>query len=150
MGEFIILVAFILLVAVLLPYLFHKYPALFYATDSHIIYAKDLVQFIFNCTWIKMNNIHYDTDRLHIVKIDETNHNYCEIKSLGNTTFEVEIDKDEISLIHTLENVNTDFEHYFDSLNGKWDFSDNPSFMYIQDLHQQMLYAEALCHRFNV
>lgn len=150
MGEFIILIVFVVLVAVILPFMFHKYPGLFYATDSHIIYAKDLVQFISNCTWIKMNKIHYDTNKLHILEIDENNHNYCAIKSLDNTTFEIEINKNEISLIHTLENVNTDFEHYFDSLSGKWDFSDNPSFMHIQDLYQQMMYAEALCYKINV
>ena len=71
LEELIILAVFLILVAVLIPFMFHKYPGLFYATDSHILYAKDLVQFISNCTWIELNKIHYDNDRLHIMWIDK-------------------------------------------------------------------------------
>lgn len=148
MGEFIILAAFIILVVIIIPYLLNKHSIGFYS-NKHILFAKDLVSFISNCTWIIMNNIDYDKDRLHITEIDKGYHNYCEVKSLNDTTFEVEISKDEISLIHTLSSLNTNFEHYFKSLNGEWDYSDDPYSMYVQDLYQQMIYAEELCYKHN-
>lgn len=151
LEEFIIFAVFLILVAVLIPFMFHKYPGLFYATESHIIYAKDLVRFISNCTWIELNKIHYDKDRLHIVGIDEDNHDYCVTRSLGNTYYDIQINKENISLSCILDyGVHYAFERNFESLNDKWDFTDDPNFIYIQNLYEQMLYAEALCYRYKV
>ena len=76
--------------------------------------------------------------------------NYCKVKSLNYTFFEIEISDGEISLIHILPGSNTNFKYYFKSLNGEWEYSNNPFSSYIQDLHQQMLYAKELRHMYQV
>lgn len=149
MGEFIILAVFIILTIVIIPHLLDKYSAHFF-TNIHILYAKDLVSFISDCIWIELNNIDYDTNKLCIIAIDKVHTNYCEVKSLNDTFFGIEISDGEISLTHTLSGFNTNFEYYFKSLNGEWDYSNNPYSIYIQDLHQQMLYAKELRHMYQV
>lgn len=149
MGEFIILAVFIILAIVIIPHLLDKYSTHFF-TNIHILYAKDLVSFISDCIWIELNNIEYDTNKLCIIAIDKVHTNYCEVKSLNDTFFEIEISDGEISLIHTLSGFNTNFEYYFKSLNGEWDYSNNPYSIYIQDLYQQMLYAKELRHTYQV
>ena len=149
MGEFIILAVFIILIIVIIPHLLDKYSEHFF-TNIHILYAKDLVSFISDCIWIELNNIDYDTNKLCIISIDKVHTNYCEVKSLNDTFFEIEISDGEISLTHTLSGFNTNFEYYFKSLNGEWDYSNNPYSIYIQDLHQQMLYATELRHMYQV
>lgn len=149
MGEFIILAVFIILIIVIIPHLLDKYSEHFF-TNIHILYAKDLVSFISDCIWIELNNIDYDTNKLCIIAIDKVHTNYCEVKSLNDTFFEIEISDGEISLTHTLSGFNTNFEYYFKFLNGEWDYSNNPYSIYIQDLHQQMLYAKELRHMYQV
>ena len=149
MGEFIILAVFIILIIVIIPHLLDKYSEHFF-TNIHILYAKDLVSFISDCIWIELNNIDYDTNKLCIIAIDKVHTNYCEVKSLNDTFFEIEISDGEISLTHTLSGFNTNCEYYFKSLNGEWDYSNNPYSIYIQDLHQQMLYAKELRHMYQV
>ena len=145
MGELIILAAFIILSIGVIPHLLDKYSAHF-LTNIHILYAKDLVSFISNCVWIELNNIDYDINKLCIIAIDKVHANYCELKSLNDTFFEVEIRDGEVSLTHTLSSLNTNFVYYFKSSNGEWDYSDNPYSVYIQDLYQQMSYAKELRH----
>ena len=149
MGEFIILAVFIILTIVIIPHLLEKYFTHFF-TNIHILYAKDLVSFISDCIWIELNNIEYDTNKLCIIAIDKVHTNYCKVKSLNYTFFEIEISDREISLIHILPGSNTNFEYYFKSLNGEWEYSNNPFSIYIQDLHQQMLYAKELRHMYQV
>lgn len=149
MGEFIILAVFIILTIVIIPHLLEKYSTHFF-TNIHILYAKDLVSFISDCIWIELNNIEYDTNKLCIIAIDKVHTNYCKVKSLNYTFFEIEINDGEISLIHILPGSNTNFEYYFKSLNGEWEYSNNPFSIYIQDLHQQMLYAKELRHMYQV
>lgn len=149
MGEFIILAVFIILTIVIIPHLLDKYSAHFF-TNIHILYAKDLVSFISDCIWIELNNIDYDINKLCIISIDKVDGNYCEVKSLNDTFFEIEISDGEISLTHTLSGFNTNFKYYFKSLNGEWDYSNNPYSIYIQDLYQQMLYAKELRHMYQV
>lgn len=149
MGEFIILAVFIILIIVIIPHLLDKYSAHFF-TNIHILYAKDLVSFISDCIWIELNNIDYDTNKLCIIAIDKVHTNYCKVKSLNDTFFEIEISDGEISLTHTLSGFNTNFKYYFKSLNGEWEYSNNPYSVYIQDLHQQMLYAKELRHMYQV
>jgi len=149
MGEFIILAVFIILTIVIIPHLLEKYSTHFF-TNIHILYAKDLVSFISDCIWIELNNIEYDTNKLCIIAIDKVHTNYCKVKSLNYTFFEIEISDGEISLIHILPGSNTNFEYYFKSLNGEWEYSNNPFSIYIQDLHQQMLYAKELRHMYQV
>ena len=109
MGEFIILAVFIILIIVIIPHLLDKYSEHFF-TNIHILYAKDLVSFISDCIWIELNNIDYDTNKLCIIAIDKVHTNYCEVKSLNDTFFEIEISDGEISLTHTLSGFNTNFE----------------------------------------
>ena len=149
MGEFIILAVFIILTIVIISHLLEKYSTHFF-TNIHILYAKDLVSFISDCIWIELNNIEYDTNKLCIIAIDKVHTNYCKVKSLNYTFFEIEINDGEISLIHILPGSNTNFEYYFKSLNGEWEYSNNPFSIYIQDLHQQMLYAKELRHMYQV
>lgn len=149
MGEFIILAAFIILAIVIIPHLLDKYSTHFF-TNIHILYVKDLVSFISDCIWIELNNIDYDTNKLCIIAIDKVHTNYCEVKSLNDTFFEIEISDGEISLTHTLSGFNTNFEYYFKSLDGEWDYSNNPYSIYIQDLYQQMLYAKELRDMYQV
>ena len=75
---------------------------------------------------------------------------YPFFKNLNYTFFEIETSDGEISLIHILPGSNTNFEYYFKSLNGEWEYSNNPFSIYIQDLHQQMLYAKELRHIYQV
>lgn len=149
MGEFIILAVFIILTIVIIPHLLDKYSAHFF-TNIHILYAKDLVSFISDCIWIELNNIDYDITKLCIIAIDKVHTNYCKVRSLNYTFFEIEISDGEISLTHTLPGFNTNFKYYFKSLNGEWDYSNNPYSIYIQDLYQQMLYAKELRHMHQV
>ncbi len=149
MGEFIILAVFIILIIVIIPHLLDKYSEHFFI-NIHILYAKDLVSFISDCIWIELNNIDYDINKLCIIAIDKVHTNYCEVKSLNDTFFEIEISDGEISLTHTLSGFNTNFEYYFKSLNGEWDYSNNPYSIYIQDLYQQMLYAKELRDMYQV
>lgn len=153
MREYIILIVFVVLVAILLPYMFHKYPALFYATEMYVITTKDLVRFISDCIWIDENKVHYDLTKLSIIYVDHEDHNSITVESLDNIFFSISISNDGngIEIICSEGNgIHYMFEKTFFSLSDKWDFTDNPNFMYLQNLYEQMLYAEVVCNRFHV
>lgn len=149
--EFIILIVFIVLAVTMLLYIFHKFPNLFYATEMHVITAKDLVRFISDCTWIEENKIHYDLTKLSIIYVDHEDHNSITVESLDNIFFTISITGDDIRITCTKGNgINYIFEKTLCSLNDRWDFSDNSNFIYIQNLYEQILYAEVVCNRFHV
>ena len=149
--EFSILIIFIVLMVIMVPYIFHKFPNLFYATEMHVITAKDLMRFISDCTWIEENKVHYDSTKLSIIYVDHEDHNSITVKSLDNIFFTISITGDDIRIICTESNgINYIFEKTLCSLNDRWDFSDNSNFIYIQNLYEQILYAEVVCNRFHV
>ena len=151
LEEFLLIIVFIVLVSVVIPYIFHRHPNLFYATENHIITAKDLVRFISDCTWIELNKVHYDLNQLCIIEIDKEDHNFCVIKSLDNVFFNISIDTNGISINCTIDDQGYYiFQYQYKSLNGEFNFTDNPNFIYLQNLCEQMVYAEAVCHRYNV
>ncbi len=151
--EFIILIIFIALVVTIVPYIFHKFPNLFYATEMHVITAKDLVHFISDCIWIEENKVYYDLTKLSIIYVDHEDHNSITVGSLDNIFFSISISNDGngIKIICSEGNgITYIFEKTFFSLSDKWDFTDNPNFMYLQNLYEQILYAEVVCNRFHV